>query len=288
MMDQEIPRSNEHMSRDVFATLFNLTNKQPWLVRRSHELFDTVGLCTTQAERELLIDLISRFHFRSVQNHLDDLRALAAKIANDWECLPEDTILVALEDRELADSSAMLVQQLKGPLAELGAWKTGNFISQLGEVVRRTKNGSIVVFVDDFCGSGESIYKKVLWLRNELKNAGKEATIRVAVGSSMEQSKEIILPVVDDFYSVHWLSKGLNDYFQDTELTEAVATMRGIEDKLGERHGKKKLTDYSFGWKQSEALFYLEGGNPPNNNFPVFWWPKLKPTRDRATLLPRV
>lgn len=288
MMDQEIPRSNEHISRDVFATLFNLTNKQPWLVRRSRELFDTVGLCTTESERELLIDLISRFHFRSVQNHLDDLRALAAKITNDWKCLPENTILVALEDRELADSSAMLVQQLKGPLAELGAWKTGNFISQLGEVVRRTKNGSIVVFVDDFCGSGESIYKKVVWLRNELISAGKTATIRVAVGSSMEQSKDIILPVVDDFYSVHWLAKGLNDYFRDTELTEAVATMRGIEDKLGERHGKKKLSDYSFGWKQSEALFYLEGGNPPNNNFPVFWWPKLRPARDRATLLPRV
>lgn len=287
-MDQEIPRSNEHMSRDVFATLLDLTNKQPWLVRRSRQLFDTVGLCATEAEKELLIDLISRFHFRSVQNHLDDLRALAEKIVHDWGCLPENTILVALEDRELADSSAMLVQQLKGPLAELGAWKTGNFLSQLGEVVRRAKNGSTIVFVDDFCGSGESIQKKVLWLRNELQSAGKEAIIRVAVGSSMNQSKSIIQPVVDDFYSVHWLAKGLDDYYQDKELAEAVATMRGIEDKLGERHGRKKLSDYSFGWKQSEALFYLEGGNPPNNNFPVFWWPKLKPAHDRETLLPRV
>ena len=184
-MDQEIPRSNEHMSRDVFATLLNLTNKQPWLVRRSRQLFDTVGLCTTEAEKELLIDLISRFHFRSVQNHLDDLRALAEKIVHEWGCLPENTILVALEDRELADSSAMLVQQLKGPLAELGAWRTENFLSQLGEVVRRAKNGSTIVFVDDFCGSGESIHKKVLWLRKELQSAGKEAIIRVAVGSSM-------------------------------------------------------------------------------------------------------
>ncbi len=276
------------MSRELFGTLFKLTSEQPWLVRRATELYDTVTLCETDDQKKLLVDLISRFHFRSAQNHIDDLRAIASKISDGWKCSPEDTILVALEDRALADSTAMLVQQLKGPLAELGNWKTGNFISRLREGVERAKDGSNIVIVDDFSGSGKTIADKVAWLKKELVEAEKDASIRVAVGSAMEQSKELISPIVYDFYAVHWLSKGLHGHYQNDELVEAIATMELIEGKLSVRHGQKKIQDYSFGWRKSEALYYLDGGNPPNNNFPIFWWPTLKNKKPLKTLLPRV
>jgi len=288
MTEVEIPRADEQMSRELFGTIFELSARQPWLLRRSKELYDTVVLCENEDQKNLLVNLISRFHFRSAQNHLEDLRILARKIAVDWNCSPENTTLVALEDRECADSSAMLVQQMKGPLAEHGSWKTRNFIGRLGDVVGRAKDGSNIVIVDDFCGSGTSISKKVTWLTNNLNKVGKSASIRVAVGTSMEQSQDLITPLVVDFYSVHWLRKGLNGHFKDQELAEAIANMEAIENKLSDRNGAKKIEDFSFGWKRSEALFYLEGGNPPNNNFPIFWWPKLKPTRKRLTILPRV
>jgi hypothetical protein len=288
MTDVEIPRADEQMSRELFGTIFELSAQQPWLLRRSKELYDTIVLCENEDQKNLLVNLISRFHFRSAQSHLDDLRGLASKIAIDWNCSPEDTTLVALENGECADSSGMLVQQMKGPLAEHGSWKTGNFISRIGDVVDRAKDGSNIVFVDDFCGSGTSISKKVTWLNNKLSEVGKSASIRVAVGTSMEQSRDLITPMVVDFYSVHWLGKGLNGHFKEQELIDAIANMEAIEDKLSDRHGAKRIKNFSFGWGRSEALFYLEGGNPPNNNFPIFWWPKLKPDRNRLTILPRV
>ena len=288
MTDVEIPRADEQMSRELFGTIFELSSRQPWLLRRSKELYDTVVLCENDGQKNLLVNLISRFHFRSAQNHLEDLRILASKIAVDWSCLPENTMLVALENSECADSSAMLVQQMKGPLAEHGSWETRNFISRLGDVVDRATEGSNIVIVDDFCGSGTSISDKVIWLKNELKKIGKTASIHVAVGTSMEQSRDIITPLVVDFYSVHWIRKGLNEYFKDQELAEALANMEAIENKLADQHEKKVIADFRFGWKRSESLFYLEGGNPPNNNFPIFWWPKLKNGKKRSTILPRV
>lgn len=276
------------MSRDLFGTLMQLTVTQPWLVRRSRELFDTVAVCEDEDQKALVVDLISRFHFRSVQNYLDDLRKIATKIAEDWGCLPENTLIIALQDNACADSTSMVVQQLKGPLAEYGEWKTGNFITRLADAIERTQDGTQIVIVDDFCGSGGSISKKVIWLIEKLADAGKAAIIRVAVGSSMEQSKTAICPLVEDFFSVHWLQKGIRGYYLDQDQIDAIARMEAIEEKLAERSSGKKIETYKFGWMQSEALFYLEGGNPPNNNFPVFWWRKLKPSVNHTPLLPRV
>ncbi len=288
MMDEELPRADEHMSREVFGTLYQLSTNHPWLIRRSNELYDTIQLCDDDDQKALVIDLISRFHFRSTANHLEDLRTIADKIANDWKCEPASTMLIALDDRGCADSTAMVVQQLKGPLAEHGDWTTGNFISSLGEVVRRAKENSNIVIVDDFCGSGETISKKVIWLNEKLEKAGKSVKMRVAVGTSMEGSKTVVEPVVDEFYSVHWINRGIRDYFHGQAQCDAVAHMQAIEDKLEAKSKSKKLVDYSFGWRQTEALFYLEGSNPPNNNFPIFWWPLLKPDMKRKALLPRV
>lgn len=288
MADEEIPRAKETMTRDLFGLLMQLTTQQTWLTRRSEELYDTLAVCDSEHQKNLIVDLITRFHFRSAQEYLEDRRDIARKISKDWGCLPQNTMLIALQDNACADSSSAAVQQFKGPLAEYADWKTHNFISSLGEVVERAKDGNNIVIVDDFCGSGDTISKKVRWLREKLEEASKSATLRVAVGSSMEQSKAVICPYVQDFYSVHWLQRGIRDFYSGQDAVDAIALMEAIESKLAERYGKKKIEDYAFGWKQSEALCYLEGENPPNNNFPIFWWRKLRPNLDRTALLPRV
>ncbi|WP_152455518.1 phosphoribosyltransferase [Roseivivax sp. THAF40] len=288
MADDEILRAKETMTRDMFGMLMQLTTQQPWLTRRSEELYDTLAVCDDEGQKNLIVDLISRFHFRSAQQYLEDRRSIASKISRDWKCLPTNTMLIALQDNGCADSSSAAVQQFKGPLAEYADWKTHNFISSLREVVDRTKDGSNIIIVDDFCGSGETISKKVLWLREKLQQAGKSASLFVAVGSSMEQSKEVICPLVKDFYSVHWLKKGICDFYSGQDSVNAVKLMESIEEELADRYGNKKIKDYAFGWRRSEALCYLEGENPPNNNFPIFWWRKVKPNLDRTALLPRV
>ena len=288
MSEEEIPRSIEQMPQELFVELVQLTCRQPWLVRRSKELYETVGVCDDSDQRALVLDLISRFHFRTAEEYLVDRREIASVIADCWGCLPENTMLIALQDNACADSTSAVVQQFKGPLAEYADWKTHNFISQLGEVVARIEDGMNIVIVDDFCGSGGTISKKVLWLKEKLSEAGKEAPIRVAVASAMEQSQTVICPIVDDYFAVHWLRRGISDHYSGQDQSDALEQMEALESKLADKYGNKKLDDYRFGWQQSEALCYLDGENPPNNNFPIFWWRKLRPNADWETLLPRV
>ena len=291
VLDQEegeIPRAIEKMSPELFHELLQLSSQQPWLTRRGAELYETVGICDNADQRKLVMDLISRFHFRSAEEYLEDRRKMAEIIIKRWECLPDNTMLIAVQDNGCADSSSAVVQQFKGPLAEHAEWKTHNFISHLGEVVGRIRDGMGIVIVDDFCGSGETISKKVHWLNQELAKAGKSAPIRVAVASAMEQSRSVLEPIVTDYFAVHWLKRGIRDHFKGHDQADAIAHMQALEDKLAERYNNKKIEKYRFGWRQSEALCYLDGENPPNNNFPLFWWRKLKPDNGWKTLLPRV
>lgn len=288
MTDTQLVRSGEVMGRDTFASLMVLSRKHPWLIPRSKELFDVLELCETEYEKDLLVDLLGRFHFCSASNHLANLSVISNQIVEQWSCTPLNSHIVALENGECADSSSMIVQQLKQPFAHLGDWKTHNFLNRLNAVVARAKSGDNIVIVDDFAGSGTSIGGKATWLRTELAALGKIATIRVAVSSAMHHSKLAIEPLVDEYFSINWLPKGISDHFTGGELASATAAMERLEAVLGPRNGSKKLENYRFGYKRSESLYYLEGSNPPNNNFPIFWWPLLKPKKPRNPLLRRV
>jgi hypothetical protein len=288
MKDTQLERSPEVMGRDTFASLMSLSRKHTWLIPRSKELFDILELCETDYEKDLIVDLLGRFHFCSASRHLENLSRISDQIVKQWSCTPLNSHIVALEDGELADSSSMIVQQLKQPLALLADWKTHNFLNKLGAVVARANTGDNIVIVDDFAGSGTSIGGKVTWLRAELAALGKSATVRVAVTSAMHHSKLAIEPLVDEYFSINWLPKGISEHFTGGELASATAAMERLEAALGPKIGRKKLASYNFGYKRSESLYYLEGSNPPNNNFPIFWWPLLKPKKPRNPLLRRV
>ncbi|MGO4909969.1 phosphoribosyltransferase family protein [Pseudorhodobacter sp. W20_MBD10_FR17] len=288
MAETDLDRSSQVMGRDVFASLMSLSMKHTWLIARSKELFDILELCKSDQEKDLVVDLLGRFHFCSASTHLENLRQLSGQIVTSWGCQPTNSHIVALQDGECADSSSMIVQQLKAPFADLGEWKTHNFLNQLNAAVARSKNGDNIVIVDDFAGSGTSIGKKAEWLRAALKAAGKTASIRVAVSAAMHHSKKAIEEHVDEYHAINWLSKGISDSFTGGDLASATAAMERLETTLGNKNGNKKLDHYRFGYRRSEALYYLEGSNPPNNNFPIFWWPVLKPKRARNPLLRRV
>lgn len=286
--ESEIERSAIVLERSVFASIFALTRGQKWLELKSEEIFETLSLCATPEETELVVDLLGRFHFTNASEHLKKLEKLSKHIAGSWNCDPQKTIIVALERGNCADSSSRIVQDLKAPFAYLDGWKTPNFISRLGDAVELSSDDTTIVVVDDFAGTGGSINKKVTWLRDRLQEVDKSPTIRVAVVSAMMQSKDLLEAVVDDFFALEWLPRGISDHYDGAPLATAVTAMERLETELAKRIGNKKLTDYHFGWQRSEAIFYTEGANPPNNNFPIFWWPLLKGKKERNPILRRI
>ena len=103
------------------------------------------------------------------------------------------------------------------------------------------------------------------------------------------------------------LQKGITEAIPPAERNRATEAMLELESRiLPPRRIPRQPDDisYNFGYGQSEALFWLEGGNVPNNVFPIFWretyaepsnyLPTLKSKKKvirnaqrRAALLPR-
>lgn len=284
----EIEKSKELLSVDEFSIQLMLARKHPWLTRKSNAVASTLALCASEEEKRLIIDLISRLSVFDPNGHHENLAQIGDYIVNRWRCSADATLLLALDDKEVADSSKMVVQQMKGVLAEYGGWTTAQFLTSLGAAVDRVQCGQTIVVVDDFSGSGESIQKKLIWLREKLEAEGKRARLLVAVATAMEASKALICPNSDDYIAIHWIKRGISDHFKEVDLEKAVEMMECIEGRLAKRFGSKKLVDYRFGWRRSEALYCVLGLNPPNNNFPIFWWSKLRGGGSHNPILPRV
>jgi hypothetical protein len=283
-----IDRASGIIERETFEQMMHSTLLQPWLVRKSGAFFDVLELCESEAEKDLVLKLISKIHFSTPNDQLNYRREIAKFVTGTLKLSEANTIFLALNDTELADSSSAFVQQMKGVLAEIGGWRTPAFVDKLSSAVSRAKQDSAIVVVDDFSGSGGSISGKIAWLRKELAKAKISCKIFVVVASAMERSKLEIEPLVDQYHAVNWLSRGLSDLLVGHELEQAKEVMIKLESKLQKKSSGKQLADYTFGWRKSETLYYLEGDNPPNNNFPLLWWPKLKGGVRRDPLLPRI
>ncbi len=284
----KIERLSDKISREDFGLLLGLTLRHPWLIRRSSAFFDLLALCENERETSLVLDLISRVRFFTPNDQLHARRQICEHLTKGLSLSQGDALIIAVNDRELADSSSAYVQQMKGAFAEVCGWRTPSFINGLGPAVDRASEGQAIVVVDDFCGSGESLRNKVVWIKKKLAEQGKSCRIYVAVATAMEQSKGEIDPLVDNYYAVTWLRRGISDHFSEPALAEAVVDMSRLEAILNSKYGAKKMKDYSFGWRKSEALYYSEGENPPDNNFPLFWWPVLRGGLGRDVLIPRI
>lgn len=281
-------RSIEIMSMPNFAEVLRLAMKNQWLENKSNAVDEILSLCATPDQKKVVAGLIERFHYATPNDQLEYRKSVARHIVDTLKIPPSSAIIIALNDRELADSSSSYVQQMKGVLAEFDGWKSGNFVDKLSAAVSAAEDGKSIIIVDDFAGSGDTIASKSTWLREKLAACGKECSIFVAVATAMESSKDKIVPLVKDYYAVNWLTKGLTDFYDGDEAASMSLAMEQLEENLKKRSYGKSINDYAFGWKRSETTYFLEGDNPPNNNFPIFWWPQLKGGAKRSRLTPRI
>ena len=74
----------------------------------------------------------------------------------------------------------------------------------------------------------------------------------------------------------------------DDEIEDAIKNMLALEGKLATQINETQLCDHSLGYGNAESLFAIQGANPPNNNFPIFWWKRYADDKERKTLLNRV
>lgn len=286
----EPPRSQSKMRRDIFVLTANLMVERPWLQQsaRSRALADLMEMAENQDEQKLILELLGRFHFIDQDKAEKNFSAIRDQVITEWALAPQDTIILGSSDKNFSKSSDAMLYFLKPKFSGIQGWTQNLFLTNLRAATEVNKKTFNIVMVDDFIGTGNDISRKINWLLGELSQKGKIAKIYVCVLAAMEQSKSVLETLCTSYFVNTWLSRGISDFYQAADLAQSIQMMKNLEDKLSPRIGNKKLKCYSFGYKQSEALYHYENGNSPNNVFPLFWWEYQKPKLKRNPLFPRL
>lgn len=281
-------RLEKSLPEAVYDRLFDASKHQHWLARRQEKLDALIESCINEEDQLFICDILDRFTYIDGDILADSLEEIGNLITKTWGCTPDNTLIVAMDKSRHADSSSAIAWLIKPVLADMGDWETTNFYKNLTDAINDIKDGQKIVIVDEFIGSGQTLARCLRWISNELGKLGKKSDIYVAAIAAMEICKRKDLSLATDFHSTIWLKQGLNDYYQDEQLDTAIQTMLKLESELHPEYNFMKLKKYSLGYKKSQSTYYLENGNPPNNNFPIFWWKMTRTGSRRRPLIARI
>lgn len=285
MSEKIINRANNRINSVDFVKLTQLHVDYEWLTYEPEALFDLWCLSDNSEQKDLIEHLIKNFSFIDSRKLSLAGKELSNQIEVVWELLPTNTFLVATCDDRKPDGSQSIIQILKNKFSV--NWKESNFYNSLPIGANEIPNNSNIILVDDFIGTGDTIKRKLKYLISTIENRELEnITIRIISLAAMDFSKDILKGLGVEYYSVHWLKKGINELLEEGKRGAATQSMEHLEGKLKKKYHGKNLP--KFGYKKSEALYALEANNIPNNVFPIFWWPFYKGGAPRKTIFRRV
>lgn len=285
MNEKILNRASQRINVEDFCTLTRLHLEHEWLQYEPDALFELWCLSDNDDQKNLIEFLIKNFSYIDTRKLSEGCKLIASNIELSWSLLPNDTFLVATCDDRKPDGSQSLIQSLKNKFSI--NWKESNFYNSLPIGANEVPNGSNLILVDDFIGTGDTITRKINYVRSVFEKKGfSDVKIKIVSLAAMNFSKDTLNSLDTDYFSVHWLSKGINELIEEGERSSATQSMELLEKKLKKQYHGKTLPN--FGYKRSESLFALETANVPNNVFPIFWWPFLKGGGARKTIFKRV
>lgn len=278
-------RAPNKIDKEDFLTLTRLHMEYEWLKYEPEALFELWCLSDDIEQKNLIEFLIKNFSFIDSRQLTDACKVISNHIETIWHLNADSTYLVATCDNRKPDGSQSLIQNLKNKFSI--NWRESNFFNSLPIGANEIADFSSIILVDDFIGTGDTITRKLRYLTSTIeKRTLKNINIKIVSLASMDFSRKILDDLQIDYFSVHWLKKGINELIEEENRETATIAMELMEGKLKKEYRGKNLPN--FGYKRSEALFALETFNIPNNVFPIFWWPLLKGGVERKTLFKRV
>lgn len=280
------------MKKEVFETVFTLSNKHPWLSLNSDGLMSLLYEdCKSEEEKELVIQLISDFYYMTEKKYKENIIKIADNIIN--LCLPNETVIYATAGNRETDSSQAIVYDLRTILAKKGgnSWQGAKIFSAMSKSVLYGLDPEIIkniYIIDEFNGSGKTIlsrYKKICSDIRSLKKEPEDYNIQVIYITSIECAHKYVESEGINLTSLNILKKGItfNDNIKNKD--KAIELIKKISLSLSPEF--KTETMYPLGYNNSEGLYYREDGNVPNSVFSIFWWPEYKSLKERNSLIVR-
>ena len=273
MSEEQLPRK---ISRSEFMTLINLVGSQPWLQRVESALLDLLEFCDSQEDIALVSSLLIRTTSMTDSEFTNAISTLGTQIESNWLLDPKKTWLVSSNSKGNTDSSQEVLNRLKSYAWKSLDWRRDRFLTRYKEVESKLSSGDCVVIVDDFVGTGRSMIKTIDWFKASLAKSGKRVRLTVAVVAGCKSGIEELKKQSLDVFATCEVDKSISDFYSGPDLAKARDRMRSLEDKLAVDVRSASFENYRFGYGSSEAMYRREGGNTPNNVFPLFWWRPIK------------
>ena len=272
----------KNLDPKLFRSVFKLVSSRPWLEQRDEEVIEILNDCETERQQNLILDLLERFKFSNSSDLGASAKMIAEKVTIDWGMKPERTAIVAIADKNESDGSHFLLKAMAQKFSRSDGWSDANFFGHITSVADLPENFENLVLVDDFIGTGKKISRKIKWVSETLEEKSTKPKLYVCSMAGLNLSKSRLDGMGVDYFSTIWLCKGISDYYVGDQLVAAIEDMTELEKNL-----KELGSDYRFGYKKSEALYYHEPYNVSNNVFPLFWWEKSGKRRFRKALFSR-
>ena len=225
------------ISKANYRLLFRLYGTQNWLISRENKLLQTLDLCETIEEQNLLIDLLHRFVYINGSQLTEHLRGIADLICCEWNLDKTKVQLVATTADYEPDSAQLMLQVMKPLLPERG-WGSVKLNNNFTRSFKYLAEYPVVVLIDEFSGTGRTLLSRIKSLKSEAeqreKSSGKKIDLEIYVSlmASIEDVRPIVSANCAKFEAQIWLKKGISGQFIGHELETAVGDMNRLETTL--------------------------------------------------------
>ncbi len=219
-------------------------------------------------ERELMIELTDRYIWISGKEYDSEIK----EVLN----LVPSSVLVDINklylfpvinpyDEGKTKSGTSLVYDVRSVLNRLTKYLTITpiLLNTFNDfkIAPGDKHEELLCLVDDFIGSGDTLFECIGAIERQMKLDYKKFII-VTISCQKETYDKLIDQGIQ-IYCKYQIKKGISDFNYIPELDEKKMLMSDIEKNI------PGAGLYSFGWQESEATITLK--RTPDNTFPVFW-----------------
>ncbi|GGG99076.1 phosphoribosyltransferase-like protein [Pedobacter zeae] len=220
------------------------------------------------SERELLLELTDRYLWISGRDYEENIKEVINQISpSELDGLEKLYLfpIIKPSDEGKAKSGITLVYDVKSMMPKLSKYRHMSPIAldnfESFQQMSKTKGKSILFLIDDFIGSGDTLYQCLEEIEKQI--ALDNNRLVIATISCQKATYEAIQRKGIKIYSKYLVEKGITDFNDHPFIEEKKALMREIESQIpGAR-------SFSLGWQESEAVITLK--RTPDNTFPIFW-----------------